>query len=213
MSKKKVFRSKYPVIFIVVIATFFVYAGWSLYSMYLLKSIPAVQVSSNPVKYNIGNRPHLTAPIEIKTVNASSGWDRSDMPKYGFSIQHPSNSTITQDEGTTFQYVRIQNYDGKNMSPGDRLSRGKYFLEILVFDHKIGHDISKETSCKDRIENPQVVTVDGIKGYKGLIQGGDATEIILAFCISKPDVDYYIKAYEDEPEVAEGIISSFKFTN
>ena len=182
-------------------------------------NLPA-ELSNKPVRYSFGDRqnttiPNLTTPMEISTVNTSSGWDESEIPKYGFSIQHPSDSKITQDEDTTFQYIRIQNYDGKNMSPEDRLPRGKYFLEILISDHKIGHNIfknSSHSSCEETIENPQVVTIDGIKGYKGLIQGGDAPDIILSLCISKPDVDYIIKAYEDEPEVSERIINSFKFT-
>ncbi len=217
--KRKVISKK---IFMWAAALAIVIAAYGVYTKAFLpeNNLPA-GLDNKPVQYNFGSRqnttiPNLTTPMEITTVNTSPGWDESTIPKYGFSIQHPSNSKITQDEDTTFQYIRIQNYDGKNMSPEDKLPRGKYFLEILISDHKIGHNIfknSSHSSCEETIENPQIITIDGIKGYKGLIQGGDAPDIILSLCISKPDVDYIIKAYEDEPEVSERIINSFKFSN
>jgi hypothetical protein len=213
--KKKAFP-KVPFIAIVVLGVAIIVSSAYSKAFLPVNNQPA-ELGNKPVQYNFGNRPSGlpdVPPAKVTTTNVSPGWDLSEVAQYGFSIQHPSNSTMMQHQGATFQTVSIQNYESNDLHPGGKLPRGKYYMEIQISDHKLGQNNScEDSSMKDR-QTVSIENISGIKGYKGTYEGdSDWGAIVRAICVSKSEVDYNIKVSEEYPEVTERIINSFQFTN
>ncbi len=131
---------------------------------------------------------------------------------YGFEFQYPPNSTVETRQDLNYQYIRLQNY-----SPTDdqhALTVGKYYLEIFIFDQKMGHKSSQ--TCAQSVVGSRKVNLGIVPGYRGLGgEGGDAGGIRFALCAERPSIYFYIQGTENDEKgsLVNQIFDSFKFTN
>lgn len=131
---------------------------------------------------------------------------------YGFEFQYPPNSTVETRQDLNYQYIRLQNYSSTDDQLG--LAVGKYYLEIFIFDQKMGHTSSQ--SCAQSVAGSRKVDLGIVPGYRGFGgEGGDAGGVRFALCAERPSIYFYIQGTENDEKgpLVNPIFDSFKFTN
>lgn len=134
-------------------------------------------------------------------------WETYTSEKYGFSVQHPPETTIKETDG----YIRLQNYVPDDDYMG--LEPGHYYLEIHI-PIKNPKD-EGFASCKDLVEAREV-QISGLTGYRGYGEaGGDSGGQRFALCLEGSGKFFLVIAterHEDGP-IANAILDSFVLTH
>ncbi len=156
------------------------------------------------------------APIFSEKVT-TSGWVKYENEKHGFSLLHPSNSTISTRSDSNNDYIRIQNYVDKKMYSG--LNDNEYYLEIFIEDENSGHDISE--TCVEKARDPEgyfsnttKVILGEREGYRGWgYQGGESGGVRLALCTDGDGFKVFMTAVEGKypSPIVNTIFDSFLF--
>jgi hypothetical protein len=131
--------------------------------------------------------------------------------EYWFEFKYPSGSTI-ETRKNWHEYIRFENYIADDSLDG--LEPWKYYLEVLIYDHKKDPVYAK--SCEQSVVDWKKITIGVASGYKGYgQQGGDAGWIRFVLCIIDAQRRYYLQATENSNDglVVRPILDSFKFTN
>ena len=165
---------------------------------------PTPTQTTNPTK-----TPVSTTPTQK---NETTDWKTYKNGQYGFEFKYPPNSTVEPRQDLNDQEIRLQNYIATDNPTG--LAPGEYYLEISIFDQKLGHKSSQ--SCKQSVVSPQKVELGVVTGYRGYgEEGGDAGGIRFALCAERPGVYFYIQGTENDAKapLVNPIFDSFKFTH
>ena len=160
--------------------------------------------------FGVIKKPAPSVPAESIAKNEVAVFKTYKNEQYGFEFTYPANSTVESRPDTNYEYIRVQNYISTDDKMG--LARSEYYLEIFIFDQKLGH--KSDRSCEEVIANPQKVELGTLTGYRGLgEEGGDAGGIRLALCAERSGVHFDIvgiQSAENAPLVNQ-IFASFRF--
>ncbi|OGJ56431.1 hypothetical protein A3D88_03570 [Candidatus Peribacteria bacterium RIFCSPHIGHO2_02_FULL_52_16] len=155
----------------------------------------------------------VACTAHVPTEKRFEDWEMYTNETYGFSVKHPPETTVQEEEG----YIRLQNYTDYDDVLG--LQPGQYYLEI-----HLPKDPAQEgfATCEDdfaqRASEPvavKEVSVGDYTGYRGPgEEGGDAGGTRHALCIETPDRYFYVQATEnsDAGLIANAILDSFSIT-
>jgi len=131
--------------------------------------------------------------------------------EYGFSLKIPRNSKIYPPT-TTQSEIKISMGIRKLHEGYAELSSGEYFLDILVFDHKVGKKL--QYSCEALLQNPIAQTKHGNKIYRGTPNdvSSDVGGRVNSLCVSAEPYDFYISGVEASSgnSILESVFDTFE---
>lgn len=145
-----------------------------------------------------------------KTSDKYASWETYKNSAYGFEFQYPPNSIIESRLDLNYLSIRLQNYSSTEDRKG--LGDGEYYLEIHIYDKKMGHKASYTCSkSSESIVSTQQVDLGGVVGYRGR-SSGDGGHVL---CAEYSGVDFFIRGTEKDEKVplVNLIFGSFKFIN
>jgi hypothetical protein len=133
--------------------------------------------------------------------------------RYAFRLSYPPDSQVQTGRDHGYQYMRVHNYDPE---PGGQsaLQPGEYHLEVLIFDHRLGHRM--KSPCRDLVRDAHQVRAGKVNALRGLAeQTDDAGATSFALCLQAGKVDVLVMATEQDPlgPVANRILDGIRFGN
>ncbi len=126
-------------------------------------------------------------------------------------LSYPPDSQIQTRRDHQYQYVRIQNYEPDHQGS---LQTGEYFLEVFIFDHRVGHKV--RSPCRTLVSDARPVKAGKVNALRGLADHtGDAGGTPLALCLQGVKVDVLVTATEEDQlgQLANRILDSVRFGN
>jgi hypothetical protein len=150
-------------------------------------------------------------PTPTSTLDPTADWETYTNEQYGFEIKVPEITNKEEINRLYSQYIRLQNYNYKDIDNSEGLSPEQFYLEITIYDHELNQKLSEP--CQQLIENPKTINLGSVIGYIGnpSSDAGDPSKFVQVLCISKPGIDLYIRANEDHSIYADQILSTFEF--
>lgn len=82
------------------------------------------------------------------------GWKIYRNERYAFCVSYPADSRVQTHRDRHYQYSRIQNYDAA-VQPQGELAPGEYYVEVFIFDHRLGHRM--EGRCAELLREAHTV--------------------------------------------------------
>jgi len=156
----------------------------------------------------------LCAPPPAASHRAGSrpdGWKIYRNERYAFCVSYPADSRVQTRRDSHYQYSRIQNYDPATQPPGE-LAPGEYYVEVFIFDHRLGHRM--DGRCAELLHEAHAVKVGKVAGWRGTTDhaedGGGTPQ---AVCVESTKVDVLVKATESDPlgPLANRILDTVRF--
>jgi hypothetical protein len=138
-------------------------------------------------------------------------WQTYRNERYAFHLSYPPDSQIRTRRDRQYQYVRIQNYEPDQQG---NLQTGEYFLEVFIFDHRVGHKLS--SPCRELVSEARSVKAGKVNALRGLADhAGDAGGTPFALCLQGVKVDVLVTATEEDQlgHLANRILDSVRFGN
>jgi hypothetical protein len=133
--------------------------------------------------------------------------------RYAFRLSYPPDSQMKTGRDRGYQYMRVHNYEAE---PGGQtgMQPGEYHLEVLIFDHRLGHRM--KSPCRELVRDAHQVRAGKVNALRGLAeQPDDAGATSFALCLQAGKVDVLVMATEQDPlgPVANRILDGIRFGN
>jgi hypothetical protein len=132
--------------------------------------------------------------------------------RYAFRLSYPADSQVQKGKDRGYQYMRVQNYEP---DPGQTaMQPGEYHLEVLIFDHRLGHRM--RGSCRELVREAHQVRAGKVNALRGLAeQNEDAPGTSFALCLQAGKVDVLVMATERDPlgPLANRLLDAVRFGN
>jgi hypothetical protein len=146
------------------------------------------------------------APAAIK-------WKLYRDERYAFRLSYPADSQVQKGRDRGYQYMRVHNYEPEPGNPGS-LQPGEYHLEVLIFDHRLGHRM--KSPCRELVRDAHQVRAGRVNALRGLAEQADeAGGTSFALCLQAGKVDVLVMATEQDPlgPLANRILDGIRFGN
>jgi hypothetical protein len=133
--------------------------------------------------------------------------------RYAFRLSYPPDSQVQTGRDRGYQYMRVHNYDPE---PGvqSAMQPGEYHLEVLIFDHRLGHRM--KSPCRELVRDAHQVRAGRVNALRGLAgQADDPGATSFALCLQAGKVDVLVMATEQDPlgPVANRLLDGIRFGN
>ena len=133
--------------------------------------------------------------------------------RYAFRLSYPPDSQMQTGRDHGYQYMRVHNYDAE---PGAQnvMQPGEYHLEVLIFDHRLGHRM--KSPCRELVRDAHQVRAGKVNALRGLAEQADeAGNTSFALCLQAGKVDVLVMATEQDPQgaLANRILDGIRFGN
>ena len=126
-----------------------------------------------------------------------------------FRLSYPPDGQIQTRRDPQFQYVRIQNHE---TDPQGALQPGEYYLQVFIFDHRVGHKM--KASCRELVADAHPVKAGKVNALRGSVDQADLGSTPYALCLQGVKVDVLVTANEeDQLGLANRILDSVRFGN
>jgi len=147
------------------------------------------------------------------TTPAVGKWKIYRDDRYAFRLSYPPDSQVQTGRDRGYQYLRVHNYEPE---PGSQASMqpGEYHLEMLIFDHRLGHRMP--SPCRDLVREPRQVRAGKVNALRGLAEHAeDAGATSFALCLQAGKVDVLVMATEQDPvgPIANRLLDGVRFGN
>src|SRR5215813_1459120 len=114
----------------------------------------------------------LTAMSAVAQQEAAAGpavgkWKIYRDDRYAFHLSYPPDSQVQTGRDRGYQYLRVHNYEPEPGSQGS-MQPGEYHLEMLIFDHRLGHRMP--SPCRDLVREPRQVRAGRVNALRGLAE-------------------------------------------
>ncbi len=146
------------------------------------------------------------APAAVK-------WKIYRNERYAFRLSYPADSQVQTGRDRGYQYLRMHNYEPEPGSQGT-LQPGEYHLEVLIFDHRLGHKM--RSSCRELVRDAHQVRAGKVNALRGLAeQTDDAAGTSFALCLQAGKVDVLVMVTEQDPlgPLANRLLDGVRFGN
>jgi hypothetical protein len=133
--------------------------------------------------------------------------------RYAFRLSYPPDSQMKTGRDRGYQYMRVRNYDAE-AGGQNGMQPGEYHLEVLIFDHRVGHRM--KSPCRELVRDAHQVRAGRVNALRGLAeQVDDAGATSFALCLQAGKVDVLVMATEQDPlgPVANRILDGIRFGN
>lgn len=166
----------------------------------LLACIAALAVLSGEIQAQ--EEPSAKAP--------AGKWQTYRNDRYMFRLSYPPDGQIQTRRDRQFQYVRIRNYE---TDPQGALQPGEYYLQVFIFDHRVGHKM--KSSCRELVSGAQPVKAGKVNALRGSVDEADIGVTPYALCLQGVKVDVLVTANEEDQlgGLANRILDSVRFGN
>jgi len=177
-------------------------------------TLPALVASLGawPVSAAAQQDPPAVVQNEQAATPAPVKWKVYRDERYAFRLSYPADSQVQKGRDRGYQYMRVHNYES---DPGQTaMQPGEYHLEVLIFDHRLGHRM--HGSCRELVREAHQVRAGKVNALRGLAeQGDDAAGTSFALCLQAGKVDVLVMATELEPlgPLANRLLDSVRFGN
>jgi len=134
--------------------------------------------------------------------------------RYAFRLSYPPDSQVQTGRDRGYQYLRVHNYEPEPGSGQSALQPGEYHLEMLIFDHRLGHRMP--SPCRDLVREPRQVRAGRVNALRGLAERGEeAGATSFALCLQAGKVDVLVMATEQDPlgPIANRLLDGVRFGN
>jgi len=153
------------------------------------------------------------AQQETAAVPAGGKWKVYRDDRYAFRLSYPPDSQVQTGRDRGYQYLRVHNYEPE---PGGQSSMqsGEYHLEMLIFDHRLGHRMP--SPCRDLVREARQVRAGKVNALRGLAERSeDAGATSFALCLQAGKVDVLVMATEQDPlgPIANRLLDGVRFGN
>jgi len=132
--------------------------------------------------------------------------------RYAFRLSYPADSQMERGRDRGYQYMRVHHYGpDPSQSP---TQPGEYHLEVLIFDHRLGHRM--RNSCRELVRDAHQVRAGKVNALRGLAEQSDeATGTSFALCLQAGKVDVLVMATEQDPlgPLANRLLDGVRFGN
>jgi hypothetical protein len=140
-------------------------------------------------------------------------WKTYRDERYAFRLSYPADSQVQTGRDHGYQYMRLHNYEAE---PGNQngLQPGEYHLEVLIFDHRLGHRM--KSPCRELVRDAHQVRAGKVNALRGLAEQADeAGATSFALCLQAGKVDVLVMATEQDPlgPLANRILDGIRFGN
>ena len=144
------------------------------------------------------------------SAKATTGkWQTYRNDRYMFRLSYPPDGQIQTRRDRQFQYVRIQNHE---TDPQGALQAGEYYLQVFIFDHRVGHKM--KASCRELVADAHPVKAGKVNALRGSVDQADLGSTPYALCLQGVKVDVLVTANEeDQLGLANRILDSVRFGN
>jgi len=145
--------------------------------------------------------------------DARDGWKTYRNDRYMFRVSYPADGRVQTSRHRNYELVRILNHD----DAGERqegLAQGEYFVEVFIYDHRLGHRM--DGKCHDVLREASPVKLGRIEAWRGTtVQADDTGSTPQAVCVESTKVDVVVTASEADPlgPLANRILDSIRFGN
>ena len=142
-----------------------------------------------------------------------SKWKIYRDDRYAFRLSYPPDSQVQTGRDRGYQYLRVHNYES---DAGSQIAMqpGEYHLEMLIFDHRLGHRMP--SPCRDLVREPRQVRAGKVNALRGLAEHAeDAGATSFALCLQAGKVDVLVMATEQDPlgPIANRLLDGVRFGN
>jgi hypothetical protein len=132
--------------------------------------------------------------------------------RYAFRLSYPADSQVQKGRDHGYQYMRVHNYEADPSQSA--MQPGEYHLEVLIFDHRLGHRM--RSSCRELVRDAHQVRAGKVNALRGLAeQSDDAAGTSFALCLQAGKVDVLVMATEQDPlgRLANRLLDGVRFGN
>ncbi len=132
--------------------------------------------------------------------------------RYAFRLSYPADSQVQTGRDRGYQYMRVHNYEPDPSQSA--MQPGGYHLEVLIFDHRLGHRM--RNPCRELVRNAHQVRAGKVNALRGLAeQADDAGGTSFALCLQAGKVDVLVMATELDPlgPLANRLLDGVRFGN
>ena len=153
------------------------------------------------------------AQQESAPTPAAGKWKTYRDDRYAFRLSYPPDSQVQTGRDRGYQYMRVHNYEQEPGSQG-AMQPGEYHLEVLIFDHRLGHRM--RSPCRELVRDGHQVRAGKVNALRGLAEQADeggATSF--ALCLQAGKVGVLVMATEQDPlgALANRILDGVRFGN
>jgi hypothetical protein len=157
----------------------------------------------------------VAAQQEAAYTPAVVKWKTYRDERYAFRLSYPADSQVQTGRDHGYQYMRVHNYEPE---PGGQnaMQPGEYHLEVLIFDHRLGHKM--RSPCRELVRDAHQVRAGRVNALRGLAEQADDTgtgATSFALCLQAGKVDVLVMATEQDPlgPLANRILDGVRFGN
>jgi hypothetical protein len=152
----------------------------------------------------------IHAQDEPSAKTATGKWQTYRNDRYMFRLSYPPDGQIQTRRDRQFQYVRIQNHE---TDPQGALQPGEYYLQVFIFDHRVGHKM--KASCRELVAGAHPVKAGKVNALRGSVDEADLVTTPYALCLQGVKVDVLVTANEEDQvgALANRILDSVRFGN
>jgi len=177
---------------------------------------PAVvlAVAAYLAPHPVGWAPAAIAQQDFAAPATAGKWKVYHNERYAFRLSYPPDSQVHTGTDHGYQYTRLLNYEPE---PGgsSTLQRGEYHVEVLIFDHRLGHRM--KSPCRELVHDGHQVRAGKVNALRGLAEpaGDDGGATSFALCLQAGKVDVLVHATEQDPlgPLANRILDGVQFGN
>ncbi|HTS53498.1 MAG TPA: hypothetical protein VMH26_09520 [Burkholderiales bacterium] len=155
----------------------------------------------------------VAAEQESVPTPAAGKWKTYRDDRYAFRLSYPPDSQVQTGRDHGYQYLRVHNYEPEPGGQGT-MQPGEYHLEVLIFDHRLGHRM--KSPCRELVRDAHQVRAGKVNALRGLAeQPDDASATSFALCLQAGKVDVLVMATEQDPlgPLANRILDGIRFGN
>ena len=157
----------------------------------------------------------MRAAAQQETVDAPpvGKWKIYRDDRYAFRLSYPPDSQVQTGRDRGYQYLRMHNYEPEPGGQGS-MQPGEYHLEMLIFDHRLGHRMP--SPCRDLVREARQVRAGKVNALRGLAERGeDPGATSFALCLQAGKVDVLVMATEQDPlgPIANRLLDGVRFGN
>jgi hypothetical protein len=174
-----------------------------------LEPIPAVP-QQDPA---VAQQEPAVAQQEPTAARAAVKWKIYRDERYAFRLSYPADSQVRTGRDRGYQYLRMHNYEPESGGQST-MQPGEYHLEVLIFDHRLGHRM--RNSCRELVREAHQVRAGKVNAVRGLAeQSDDAGGTSFALCLQAGKVDVLVMATEQDPlgPLANRLLDGVRFGN